>query len=170
MTKLDDIIRRQAEAQRANQGRVDWNARRERWVREIGNLFQTVSQWLQPHVDHQLVQIERMTKELHEQYLGSYQVPWLHITISGDVIDLVPKASVIVGGYGRVDMRGPDGAVYFVLQDLRDEGKGSSPAIDWRKDKLVWQIPRRLTTRFEYLDLTPDTFALALEQVLRKTV
>src|SRR5260221_9888440 len=164
MAKLDDIIRRKAEDYQSTQRRVDWTSRRTRWIREVDQLFTTITQWVQPHIENHVVTVQRNMMPLTEQYLGTYDIAWLRVLIAGETVTLLPKATLIVGACGRVDMKGPDGEVMFVLQDPRDVGKGTPPNIDWNRDRLVWQIPRRAGSRVEYIDLTQDTFALSLEQ------
>lgn len=116
MTKaLDDFVDREARKHAARQEEADWNLRRERWLEKLGEFYDFVDSSLKKYVDRDKVRIVHGTKSLNEQYVGSYEAPTRLVEIGDNQISLDPVGTMLIGAYGRVDMRGPYGRAKFAL-------------------------------------------------------
>lgn len=123
MTKaLDDFVDREARKHAARREEVDWDLRRERWLEKLGEFYDFVDSSLKKYVDRDKVRIIRGTKSLNEQYIGSYEAPTRLVEIGDNRISLDPVGAMLIGAYGRVDMRGPYGRVKFALVSGGDPG------------------------------------------------
>ncbi|WP_201215204.1 hypothetical protein [Halochromatium roseum] len=80
-------------------------------------------------------QIVDTRHRLTEETLGAYEAPGLEVTIGRDLVAFVPVASLIIGGYGRVDVIGPRDQVKLIADRAQsaDEGEPGLPAeeCDW---------------------------------------
>ncbi|KQW38436.1 hypothetical protein [Rhizobacter sp. Root404] len=106
MTDLKSFVQSQL-AQQAVVERVDWFKRKEKWLLELKNLFEMIKTSL---VDAGLnaAQIVELEQRLQEETLGVYKAPKLTVKLpAGGTVEFRPVASVILGGYGRVDVGGP---------------------------------------------------------------
>jgi hypothetical protein len=74
--------------------------RRNEWVQRVSALADQVQQWAVAEG----WSVERSEKNLHEQLLGEYGVPALHMRAPGGELYLKPIALHIVGADGRVDL------------------------------------------------------------------
>lgn len=87
-----------------------------------------------------------------EETLGTYDVPSGLIQLGQEKLRLLPVASVIVGGFGRVDIDGPNGSVMFIL---------SAPDQNVPRDQLrsssAWFVSHPKQRR-ELRRLTKETF------------
>ena len=116
MTKaLDDFVDRATRKHTARQEEVDWDLRRERWLEKLGEFYGFVDSSLKKYVDRDKVRIIHGTKSLNEQYVGSYEAPTRLVEIGDNQISLDPVGTMLIGAYGRVDMRGPYGSAKFAL-------------------------------------------------------
>lgn len=106
MADLKSFVESQMKQKKASES-VDWSKRRDKWVTELRKLFDSVEASLQ-HAEFPSDQITRTTHTLHEETLGRYEAPGLLVKLpAGGRVTFTPIASVIVGGYGRVDVDGP---------------------------------------------------------------
>jgi hypothetical protein len=121
---LEEKLKKLAE-QKAAAESIDWNQQREKWLRAIGRLYTDIEHWLQPYVDKRLASTKRGAVQLSEDHIGRYSCPTLEINLSGQVLRLVPVATLIIGAYGRIDVqRGPrpmKGEVLLTIEKSLDE-------------------------------------------------
>jgi len=74
--------------------------RRQDWVARVEALANEISQW----AGAQGWRVERSSKTIEEDALGTYQVPTLHIIRPGGELVLNPVALHVIGSDGRVDL------------------------------------------------------------------
>ena len=157
MTKaLDDFVDREAWKRTARQEEVDWGLRRERWLEKLGEFYDFVDSSLKKYVDRDKVRIIHGTKNLNEQYIGSYEAPTRLVEIGDNRISLEPVGAILIGAYGRVDMRGPYGRVKFVLVSSDDPESApvdaEMPAGGSHVDDADMEIQGAGCTTWEQLD------------------
>ncbi len=134
-TLLDE---QRAQAQSASQ--VDWSQRREKWLNVLRTLFDQIESWLHdaglPDTD-----IRRGEREIVEETLGRYIAPTMTVQLPNHtVIDFTPIASVIIGGYGRVDVTAQRGLQkYYLIAIDADEGNRPQGAPSYTRN-WVWRI------------------------------
>ena len=105
----------------------DWEPRRTRWVAELTALFARITQDLEDAgVESDAIDVQSLTIS-EDQSLGLYEAPLLKVKLPQGVVQFRPVASVIVGGYGRIDATGPanqHAPVRLIALDADDESGG----------------------------------------------
>ncbi len=135
--------------QENGQQNIDWEQRKETWVNSINSFYSEIKKWLQPLVIQGLIKINDEKKlSLNEEYIGNYNVPRLDIYISNDIISLTPKGTLIIGSYGRIDMRGSKGELSII------EPK-------WNE----WKFAKR-TPKLELWDINSDSFKTVIKELV----
>jgi hypothetical protein len=99
---------------------IDWDLRKKDWIKSINKFYQSVGDWLSPFVKNSLLNIDRKEVELYEQHIGHYTAPRLDIRIANDIISLTPKGTMVLGGYGRIDMNGPKKDIILLEEKWND--------------------------------------------------
>lgn len=94
---------------------VDWEKRKVWWISQVDKLMWEVRGWLKVLEDEGVLTVQMKKIQIVEQELGSYEVDAMTITIGYKSLVLKPVASVVVGGFGRVDIEGPGGSVMLLL-------------------------------------------------------
>ncbi len=125
----------------------EWEARKEKWLRRIDELYEEVRSWLEPLKKETILDFIDSKMALNEPPLGPYNVKVLTIVIGGQRISFVPKGTLIVGAQGRVDIQGHKGMRTIILSG----------------DK--WSLVRR-TPSLKLLDFDQTSFQSILDDVM----
>ena len=128
--------------------KIDWNERRVTWLNSVDQLYLKIRTWLDPFMEQSLLDIKEKNVEINEEYIGLYTIRRLDIYLGNDLISLLPKGTLIIGSYGRVDMKGPKGEIMMVEQK-------------WSE----WKLAKR-TPKFQTWDLTAESFKEAFQEVI----
>lgn len=140
---MSDDLRKFIESQNAqvrSANSVDWSKRRQKWVDSLKEVFDQISNWLQqaglaPEC------IESGSKELHEETLGQYVAPTLAVRLPSETtIDFIPVASVIIGGYGRVDVTARRGLQKLYLIAIDPDEQNRIPRTPSYEREWVWRV------------------------------
>ena len=100
---------------------------------------------------------------LNEENLGIYEAPGLKVQIGTGSVTFTPIGSVIIGGYGRVDVSGPRGEVKLVAVDV-DSFYDTSDTTSSHHREWAWHAyPDKSRNGFA---LDDEGLAKVLEQVL----
>jgi hypothetical protein len=122
------------------------------WKESLTQLFRQIAEWLAENVAKDVLGVEETPAEIREHALGTYLVPSLKIFAPrGDVVQILPKARIVVGAYGRVDFQ-----------------CGSKRRILVRKEPGRWQFTRLAPDQggWAFEDLTESSFWTALQYLL----
>lgn len=152
---IDDVIRKYSEQQKrtnSSEEAVDWDERREWWLKRLSSLHNDIRNWFRPLSDEGVVTISAKDVPVYEQYLGPYMAQQLTLSISNWKFDIIPVASLIVGGFGRVDLRGRAGEISAVLTSIDDE-----LPMPQRRDSSLWFLMNR-TQRTKLRPLSEEAF------------
>ena len=84
-----------------------------------------------------------------EEHIGSYRIETLVIKVGDDRVVLTPVGTLILGSYGRVDIKGSAAEGMLVADG------------DWN-----WSIVNR-TPKRTLVPLTEESFLMLLQQVMR---
>ncbi len=115
---FDDFVRREhATAEESKREEIDWEAEKERWLRDIDQLFSQVREYLKAYVDAGQIKIAFKTIELNEEHIGAYTAPVMVIQVGSKTINLEPIGTLLIGSRGRVDVIGPAARAQLVLLD-----------------------------------------------------
>ncbi len=140
------LLKKQTEVE---EKKVDWDARREKWLESISNLYSSIGDFLKGPIENGFLKIDTSNKvQISEEHIGTYTAPMLKIYIGTDIISLEPKGTLIIGSYGRIDMKGPKGEIMIIEPEWND-----------------WKFAQR-TPKLETWKITKEIF----EEVISKLV
>ena len=97
--------------------RVDWDARKAAWIKQVNGLYDKISVLLSDYIDKGTISVARNPIQIAEERLGTYSVDELSIEIGENTVRLVPVGTIIIGASGRVDLIGERGRVRVILTD-----------------------------------------------------
>jgi len=125
----------------------------DRWKGAVSRLYDDIAAWLKPYVDDGGLVLERVTKAVHEEATGAYEIDVLDIEVGTETVRLEPMGAVVIGALGRIDMSllGSGDPLFLVLA-----GPAQQPT--WN---LVKPSKRTRSTA-----LTKATFEATLEELL----
>jgi hypothetical protein len=149
MTDLKFFVQSQMEQKKTSQS-VDWSKRREKWLKELNELFKFIREALlnaKFPQDH----ITTTTHTLREETLGQYEAPGLVVRLpAGGSVTFTPVGSVIIGGYGRVDVTGPARERVKLIADDATEDQYEGDEIPSYKRKWAWHVYPGLQQPFRF--------------------
>jgi hypothetical protein len=106
---------------------------------------------LRESIASKAVTVRTFEMEVTEDYIGTYAIPGLELTIGGERVELRPKGALVLGAAGRVDIRGGRDTV-TLIQNANDE----------REWTIVLQrVPHLRTAPFDR-----ESLKYALERVM----
>ncbi|MDP1607474.1 MAG: hypothetical protein Q8L93_12700 [Rhodocyclaceae bacterium] len=135
MTNLQILVgQHQAKAAQMAAQPVDWDKRKSKWLSVLQALIDQIrASLISAGVSAEQIVVTR--HGLTEETLGSYQAPGLKAQIGTVTVEFLPIGSVIIGGYGRVDVTGPRGEVKLIAEDAQSfhdpEDKTPSYEREW---------------------------------------
>ena len=179
---FDDFVNQQMAKEEPS---INWIQIRDDWMKHLDEFYQLVEGFLQKYIDQDKVRITRATKQINEEYIGSYDVEFLEVEIGTIKVRLDPIGTRIFGAKGRVDMRrvdmrgvdmhGPHGTVKFVLVPktdssptirvvVRDSSSETKDEPEPIVEEWVWKI---LTPppNIKYIELEEESFLSAIMEV-----
>jgi hypothetical protein len=131
---------------------IDWQAKRDGFVRSVEELYTLVKSMLRESIESKAVTVRTFEMDVTEDYIGTYTIPALELTIGGERVEFRPKGALVVGAAGRMDMRGGRDTVTLVRNT---NGEGDDWAI------VLQRVPHLRTAPFDRESLT-----YALERVM----
>ncbi len=156
---LEIFLLRKNEESESKRKAIDWEGRKQQWLAWVDKLYGEINGWLNPLKRDGIVKVNYENTTLKEDYIGSYRVKNMTITVGAEYVSLKPKGIVLVNSWGRVDMMGDDGSIMLILIE--------TDAQVTNRPKLQWHIAVR-TPEMKYWQLTKDSFTDALKQVMQK--
>jgi hypothetical protein len=122
------------------------------WLAALSQLYQEFAAWMNDAVAQNLLQVTETKIPIKEEKLGTYNAPALKVvTPRGDVMQILPRARMVVGAYGRVNFESSGNKAMLVRSGLDK----------WQFAKLN---PDRGGWVFE--DLTEESFWKTLDGLL----
>jgi hypothetical protein len=172
---LDEFI-----AKKKQEGSTyNWDGRKDFWLGAVDILYRDVNKWLGRYVRNGKISTGLQLKELHEEKLGPYNISQMIILIQGEKVILDPIGTLILGGRGRVDLKGKNGTVKLIYVEKSVEGirvdatifDGSHPMQKAKTDEddneeFVWKIATP-PPNIKLLPLNKDSFQEILLQVIQ---
>ena len=115
-TKFEELVRHYADKNKsAAESPVDWEERKTWWQQRVSQLFDQIYGWLKPLIDSDTITFSKQHVPLTEEALGTYEVESCTIGLQKQKLTFKPLGSVIIGGFGRIDVDGPNGNVMLIL-------------------------------------------------------
>lgn len=99
--------------------------KRETWVRSVESLYSRVEEMLREAIASKDVAVRRIATPITENFVGTYSIPVLEITIGNERVEFRPKGLIVIGASGRVDILGERDRV-TLLRDQEDANSGWS--------------------------------------------
>ena len=172
--QFEEYIAARAEA--PAESAIDWDARRDEWLRRLDEFYGRVEGYLQPYVERGAVCMDFAQRPMREEHVGAYDARALEIRIGPDTICLDPIGTELIGAWGRVDMVGPKGSARFVLVPetlsepkveawILQDGETPPPERELEIDETTWKIATP-PPRVLYEEFNDDSFFSAMMEVL----
>ena len=96
---------------------IDWVAKRNEWIEDVGKLYDTVvNDYLAAAVKEGVVSTSRVDKDISEEFIGKYTIAELRVWVGDEQVVFSPKGRNIIGAAGRIDLIGDMGERTLVLQ------------------------------------------------------
>ena len=160
---------------------ADWDEVRNEWLDHLDDLHKKVIAFLQEFVANGSIRYSFKEITLNEEYLGSYRVKTMEISIGRQHVFLEPVSALLIGCWGRVDIVGSAGRAQLLLvnenaksaADLLTvtvaEGTKKSvfPALSYPTKppgSMFWKIAYR-ETRVRFAELDQEAFFALLMEV-----
>jgi len=99
--KLEVIKKAKEQASRG----TDWNARKEIWLSRYNSLLEEVESHFKPMVEKGLLSVSRSDYPIDEEEVGRYSAPALKILVGNQEFRIEPMGTLLIGAFGRVDIR-----------------------------------------------------------------
>lgn len=163
-TNFEDAVRKYAEEQKksAAENPVDLDERKTWWQQQVSQLFDEIHDWLKQLIKSETVGFSKENVSLTEETLGRYEIESCVISLQQQKLTFKPVGSVIVGGFGRVDVDGPNGSVMLILCAPDNNGPPEQ-----RRNNAQWFIshPKQRTnlrqfTKEAFEQLFADLFGI----------
>lgn len=166
--KFDAFVNEQI-SQKAEQ-RINWEKRREEWLSHVQVFFKQVKEFLHDYVSKGQIEIVFSPMKINEEYLGEYELQKACIFIGKNQIVLEPVGALIIGAFGRIDMKGAYGTIKFILTDTELSSwqrlaHNDQAAIQSSQQypELIWKIST--PPPIQYQALTQESFLECLMEV-----
>ena len=147
---LNEFFREKKARADAENLQIDWETRKKEWIESILALFGMIESFLDEPIRQGTVVVDRREKRIAESHLGIYLAPELVLSLGDEEIIFSPKGRQVVGGQGRVDVRGESGEGTLILQP------GSR-----------WSVVASRYPQLKLVELTEETLAELLRAVSR---
>ena len=114
---FDEFVRRRLDEVQTNGSNqdVDWNRRREDWIRSLNDLYSKIEKYLKKYTEAAQIHLGREEIQLSEEHIGTYQVEALTVQIGNEKVVAKPIGTLLIGAAGRVDLIGARGMIRLVL-------------------------------------------------------
>jgi len=153
-SKFEEQVKKHVESLKklGTENAADWDERRRWWQQKVTQLLDIIDKWLGPLIQDKTVTFTRSTDSITEEALGEYEVQSGLVQLGTKQLHLRPVASVIIGGFGRIDVDGPNGSVMFILS-----APDPHAPRHLLRDSAAWFISHPKQRR-ELRPLTKETF------------
>ena len=114
----------QSQSSLANKETVDWNRRRELWLKNLEQLYLQIRDWLRSYKDdYDIIEVLEDVPDIQiqEKFLDAYDAPQLKFKIGRHQFLFQPVGTNIVGAQGRVDLYGPYGKRMLIKPEVGEE-------------------------------------------------
>jgi hypothetical protein len=148
--QLVDFLR--IRKQQAASPDLDWQSKRDTWVRSVENLYVLVQEMLQGSIASKDVAVRTFPMQVTEDFVGTYSIPVLEMTVGHERVEFRPKGVTVIGASGRVDIRGERDMVTLLRN--QEEGNGG------------WTVVLQRVPRLKTVQLDRESLKYALERVM----
>jgi hypothetical protein len=133
-------------------GQVDWEAKKAQWLASLEKLYARIKNLLDESIRDGTVDVVGFEAEVNEDYIGTYRVPQLGLTVGRDRVLFSPKGINVIGAEGRVDLRGDRDTVTLIRTASDGDGK--------------WEVVLQRVPKLVAVPLDASSLAAALQRVM----
>lgn len=162
MTDLQAFIAQQLQ-EKPSEPPVDWERRKNRWIDFVNELYSQVQDMLLKSGLKES-DFRRVPKTITEEKLGTYSVDALEASVGTRVVRFDPVGTLIIGGYGRVDVVGPTGEKVKFIADDADEREPEDQTPSYERN-WNWRIYPERSYR-DFWDFNEQGLLNTLNKVL----
>lgn len=170
-SKFQEFLSKQNQEKKI-QEQTDWQKIKSEWQDRATEFVQQAQDFLAEFED---VKTEVSQVQVIEDNLGEYRVPKLSIHLPKELVELVPIGTLLIGVYGRFDLKGLVGTAKWVL--VREETDRPTIKVSVGNDesgteestgskKLAWKLATP-PPNIRYLPFEKDIFLEAIMEVSR---
>ena len=156
--------------------KLDWSKKRDEWLQSLNEIYTQFESWLNDFEDSDVISFNYKKKEINEEHIGLYSANKMIITIASEQILLEPIGTLLIGAKGRIDMKGKNGTIKFVLVPKQSDGPSIKVDIttgdkfkpEEKKEVQIewgWKIATPPPS-IKYIELDSDSFSDALLEVI----
>ena len=95
---------------------IDWDDRRDKYVTAVNDLYQQIKAILAEPIRQKTVSVQQRSKQLTENYIGTYSVDDLILLLGNEQVRFSPRGRNTAGAEGRVDVVGERSEAMAILQ------------------------------------------------------
>ena len=95
---------------------INWDDRRDKYLAAVQNLYQQIEATLAEPISQKAVTIQRRTKLLTENFIGTYATEDLILVIGDEQVRFSPRGRNTAGAAGRVEVLGEHGEAMLIVQ------------------------------------------------------
>jgi hypothetical protein len=149
--QLVEFLRSKKKDQTADSA-IDWQAKKDAWIESVNKLYTQVQVMLRDSIVSGDVTVNLVEMQITEQFVGTYSIPRLELSVGGERVEFRPMGLTIIGAAGRVDIRGERDVVTLIKNDTGTESE--------------WSIVLQRVPFLKLAEFDPDTLKYALERVM----
>lgn len=112
--KLTEFLEKKQKRAKAGD-QIDWDDRRNKYLEAVNQLYRAIEGELAELTARGTLTLRRRSKDLTENYIGTYSVDDLILIIGNEQVRFSPRGRNIVGASGRVDVVGERGEATLIL-------------------------------------------------------
>jgi hypothetical protein len=131
---------------------IDWQAKKDSWIRSVEGLYKLIEEMLRDSIAAKDVLVSRTDIEVTEDFVGTYSIPALELSVGNERVEFRPKGITVIGAEGRLDIRGQRDSV-TLLKDAANADGG------WTI--VLQRVPRVIT-----VELDRESLRDVLERVM----
>jgi hypothetical protein len=129
---------------------VDWEQKKLDWLNAVALLYNKIGVLLGGTIDKGIVKAEKFEVEVHEDFIGTYPIDELRLTVGDDRVTFKPVGINVIGALGRVDMRGDRDKIPLI----------------WTEGAGEWQFLLQRVPDLVMIPLEEDSLLAALKRVM----
>jgi hypothetical protein len=148
--QLTEFLRNKKE--QSTRGEVDWEAKKAQWLTSLQRLYARIKDLMDESLRDGTVDVVEFEAEVNEDYIGTYRVPQLGLTVGRDRVLFSPKGVNVIGAEGRVDLQGDRDTVTLIR---------TASAGDREWEVVLQRVPKLVA-----VPLDESSLAAALQRVM----
>ena len=164
-SSLEIFLEQKKHKQEKREKTTDWQQEKSKWIQAVQSLYVQVEKWLSAYKAKGLLDVQFRETQLTEDYLGTYSIQQMIISVSGEQVKLTPVGTLILGAYGRIDIAGDRSNATLLLvrkKTTTDESTGGIPSLN----QLTWKWAVK-TPHLQMLPLSEAVFSDILMAVMQ---